>query len=64
MRTYLDLIIIFILLRIMCIVTQTFAQHSLLDNILALPLLHDEDNLTFDKWLNYLDRQLHKLTKE
>lgn len=45
----------------MCSITHTFAQHCLLGNILALPLMHDEDNFTFDK--QNLDIQLHNNEK-
>lgn len=42
---------------------QTFAQYYLLDNILALPLMHDDIKLIFDKRLHNLDNQLHNLRK-
>lgn len=33
-------------------------------NILALPFMHDEHNITFDKKLHNLDRRLHNVRKQ
>ena len=38
--------------------------NTYLDDVLDLPLMQDEHNLTFDKGLHNLDRRLHNLRKQ
>lgn len=68
MGAYLDIIIIIMhYLYIICILCVTLLRHlhnTLLDNILDLPLMHDEHNLTFCKGLYNLDKRIHHLRKQ